>query len=100
MGFIMNQATTLFVKINEMADFLPELKIRKVSEVDFDDALFLLNSQPHSFYWHKVNEWANEFQIYFLTDFDIEVTEKWLTDWEIPFDGVISSTDERLVSDD
>lgn len=93
----------VFFFIEDIADFSGEITIRAgADDVDpyddgwFDrqiaDPLFLMNSQPLDEFWHSINYISNYSVIYIVTNFDVDISERWLAEWEIPFDHVIEES--------
>jgi hypothetical protein len=59
--------------------------------------LSLLNVKPYVDAWYFINEWFGKgFDIEFYTDRDPkfrEVTERWLREWDIPYNELIFRKD-------
>ena len=69
------------------------------SETDVSEAteVSLLNVMPYVDAWHFINEWFGKgFDIELFTDRDPtfkDVTERWLREWDIPYNKLIFRKD-------
>lgn len=69
------------------------------SEADISEAteVSLMNVMPYVDAWYFINEWFGKgFDIELLTDRDPkfkEVTERWLREWDIPYNALIFRKD-------
>lgn len=69
------------------------------SEADISEAteVSLMNVMPYVDAWYFINEWFGKgFDIELLTDRDPkfkEVTERWLREWDIPYNVLIFRKD-------
>lgn len=96
----------VFFFIEDIADFSDEIAARASrDEVDASDEgwldrqildpLFLLNSRPFDEFWHSINYISSYSMINIVSEFDSDITARWLREWEIPFDYIISQYQYR-----
>jgi hypothetical protein len=79
----------IFFHIEDIADFSEEASDKPDLSGNTGDALLLLNSQPLDEFWHRMHYVSSYATIFVVTIFDLDISNRWLTEWEIPFDHII-----------